>query len=652
MQPGLDKAGIKPSIRAQDDLFRHVNGAWFDETEIPEDKAVYGSFHMLADDSELAVREILEEASKNPGPGVSQQIGDLYAAFLDQEKIDDQGSDPIRADLERINQVSTLTEYFVLLAQLERQGISGLWGSYIDNDAGNPERYLAHLYQGGLGLPDEDYYFNEKYQDIRDEYVPHLSRMLILSGADASGAISQAKAILELETKIAKFHWNRVEVRDAEKTYNLKSFGDLKSLSRNVPWDEYLKASKLEPSFLEWNVVATPSFFEGLDSILIIENLEALKSWLRLGLIRAYSPYLASEFVDERFSFYGKKLTGQPMNRPRWKRAVTLVEGGLGEAIGEIYVQKHFPPTSKDHMDKLVGHLIEAYRQSINELDWMTQETKLRALEKLEKFTPKIGYPTKFKDYSAITIDKDDLIQSIKNINSFEFDYEVKKIGSPIDKEEWHMTPQTVNAYYNPGLNEIVFPAAILQPPFFSDRADDAVNFGGIGAVIGHEIGHGFDDQGSKYDGDGKLVSWWSEKDRTAFEKLTKSLIDQYSALTPEQLDETHKVNGELTIGENIGDLGGLGIAWKAYQLSLGAKEPEVIDGYSAAQRFLMSWAQCWRGISRDEIAIQRLATDPHSPPEFRCNQVVKNLDIYYEAFGVTESDQMWLEPKKRVVIW
>jgi putative endopeptidase len=377
-----------------------------------------------------------------------------------------------------------------------------------------------------------------------------------------------------------------------------------------------------------------------------------LKSWLKLGLIRAYAPYLASEFVAERFSFYGKKLTGQPMNRPRWKRAVTLVEGGLGEAVGEIYIQKHFPPTSKNHMDKLVDHLIEAYRQSINELDWMTQETKVRALEKLEKFTPKIGYPTKFKDYSSIKIHKDDLIQSIKNINSFEFDYEVNKIGSPIDKEEWHMTPQTVNAYYNPGLNEIVFPAAILQPPFFSDQADDAVNFGGIGAVIGHEIGHGFDDQGSKYDGDGKLVSWWSEKDRTAFEKLTKSLIDQYSALTPEQLDETHKVNGELTIGENIGDLGGLGIAWKAYQISLGGKEPEIIDGYSAAQRFLMSWAQCWRGISRDEIAIQRLATDPHSPPEFRCNQVVKNLDIYYEAFGVTDSDQMWLEPQKRVVIW
>ena len=652
MQPGLDKAGIKSSIRAQDDLFRHVNGTWFDETQIPEDKAVYGSFHMLADDSELAVREILEEASANPKPGVSQQIGDLYASFLDQEKIDAQGSGPIQADLVRIKAVNSLAEYFVLSAQLERQGVAGLWGNYIDNDAGNPERYLAHLYQGGLGLPDEDYYFNEKYEDIREEYVPHLSRMLMLSGVEASDAISQAKAIFDLETKIAKFHWNRVEVRDAEKTYNLKSFQELKNLSRNVPWDEYLKASKLETTFLEWNVVATPSFFEGLDSILIEENLAALKSWLSLGLLRSYAPYLSREFVEERFSFYGKKLTGQPMNRPRWKRAVTLVEGGLGEAVGEIYVQKHFPPTSKNHMDKLVGHLIEAYRQSITELDWMTQETKVRALEKLSKFTPKIGYPTKFKNYSSINIDKDDLIQSIKNINSFEFDYEVKKIGSPIDKEEWHMTPQTVNAYYNPGLNEIVFPAAILQPPFFSDQTDDAVNFGGIGAVIGHEIGHGFDDQGSKYDGDGKLVSWWSAEDRTAFEKLTKSLIKQYSALSPEQLDEKHKVNGELTIGENIGDLGGLGIAWKAYLISLAGKEPQVIDGYSAAQRFLMSWAQCWRGISRDEIAIQRLATDPHSPPEFRCNQVVKNLDIYYEAFGVTESDEMWLEPQKRVVIW
>jgi putative endopeptidase len=386
--------------------------------------------------------------------------------------------------------------------------------------------------------------------------------------------------------------------------------------------------------------------------LLIDENLETLKLWLSWVLVRSYAPYLSSDFVNERFAFYGTKLTGQPVNRPRWKRAVSLVEGSLGEAVGQIYVAKHFPESSKTQMEQLVQHLIDAYRQSISELDWMTEETKTKALEKLSKFTPKIGYPDKWKDYSSIVIDRGDLVSNVKNVSSWEFDYHANKIGQPIDRDEWHMTPQTVNAYYNPGLNEIVFPAAILQPPFFSPETDDAVNFGGIGAVIGHEIGHGFDDQGSKYDGDGKLVSWWTEADRKAFEERTKSLIDQYSALSPEQLDDSHKVNGELTIGENIGDLGGLGIAWKAYLLSLDGAEPPVFDGLTAAQRFLMSWAQCWRAKSRDEIAIQRLATDPHSPAEFRCNQVVKNLDLFHDTFGVTETDEMWLEPKKRVVIW
>ncbi|MDP4887199.1 MAG: peptidase M13, partial [Aquiluna sp.] len=384
----------------------------------------------------------------------------------------------------------------------------------------------------------------------------------------------------------------------------------------------------------------------------IEDNLESLKNWLAWVTIRSYAPYLSSGFVNERFGFYGTKLTGQPVNRPRWKRAVTLVEGSLGEAVGQIYVEKHFPPASKTAMDELVGHLIAAYEQSIKELSWMTDETKAKALEKLHKFTPKIGYPDKWKDYSSIEISKDDLIGNVMNVSSWEFDYHANKIGAPIDRDEWHMNPQTVNAYYNPGLNEIVFPAAILQPPFFSADADDAVNFGGIGGVIGHEIGHGFDDQGSKYDGDGKLVSWWTKDDREAFEKLTKSLIDQYNELTPVGLDEKYKVNGELTIGENIGDLGGLGIAWKAYIISLNGKEPPVINGMSAAERFLISWAQCWRGKSRDEIAIQRLATDPHSPAEFRCNQVVKNLDIFHETFDVQPGDEMWLEPEKRVVIW
>ena len=650
MKPGLEKAAFKESVRPQDDLFRHVNGKWLDETEIPEDKAIHGSFHMLADDSELAVKEILEEASKNPRPGVSQQIGDLYACFMAEDHIESLGAKPLEPELARVDAVETIAELFRVIGELESEGVGGFWGSYVDNDPGNPERYLLHFYQGGLGLPDRDYYFDEKYEDIRKDYLPHLEKMLSL--ANVPDAAARAKSIYELETKIAQLHWNRVDSRDAEKTYNLHSLQDLKTLASGIPWDEYISALGKGESLLEWNVVMMPSFFEGFAKLASEENLEAMKDALRMDLIRGYAPYLSKDLVAERFEFYGKKLTGAPMNRPRWKRAVSLVEGSLGEAIGQIYVEKHFPPEAKQQMDALVDYLIQAYEQSIKSLDWMTDETKQKALTKLSKFTPKIGYPVRWKDYSSIKISRDHLIENVKAVSRWEFDYHAGKIGSPIDRDEWHMTPQTVNAYYNPGLNEIVFPAAILQPPFFSPEADPAENFGGIGAVIGHEIGHGFDDQGSKYDGDGRLVSWWTEDDRKAFEARTKSLIDQFSALTPAQLDEKYKVNGELTIGENIGDLGGLGIAWKAYLISLDGQEPPVIDGLTAAQRFLMSWAQCWRNKGRDEITIQRLAVDPHSPPEFRANQVVKNLDIYHEAFEVSEEDQMWLAKDDRVVIW
>ena len=650
MKPGLEKAAFKESVRPQDDLFRHVNGKWLDETEIPEDKAIHGSFHMLADDSELAVKEILEEASKNPASGVSQQIGDLYACFMDEDHIESLGAKPLEPELARVDAVETIAELFRLIGELESEGVGGFWGSYVDNDPGNPERYLLHFYQGGLGLPDRDYYFDEKYEDIRKDYLPHLEKMLSL--ANVPDAAARAKSIYELETKIAQLHWNRVDSRDAEKTYNLHSLQDLKTLASGIPWDEYISALGKGESLLEWNVVMMPSFFQGFAKLASEENLEAMKDALRMDLIRGYAPYLSKDLVAERFEFYGKKLTGAPMNRPRWKRAVSLVEGSLGEAIGQTYVEKHFPPEAKQQMDALVDYLIQAYEQSIKSLDWMTDETKQKALTKLSKFTPKIGYPVRWKDYSSIKISRDHLIENVKAVSRWEFDYHAGKIGSPIDRDEWHMTPQTVNAYYNPGLNEIVFPAAILQPPFFSPEADPAENFGGIGAVIGHEIGHGFDDQGSKYDGDGRLVSWWTEDDRKAFEARTKSLIDQFSALTPAQLDEKYKVNGELTIGENIGDLGGLGIAWKAYLISLDGQEPPVIDGLTAAQRFLMSCAQCWRNKGRDEITIQRLAVDPHSPPEFRANQVVKNLDIYHEAFEVSEEDQMWLAKVDRVVIW
>jgi len=396
----------------------------------------------------------------------------------------------------------------------------------------------------------------------------------------------------------------------------------------------------------------TPSFFTGLGEMFSDKNLETLKSWLMLNVINQMAPYLSEDFVNTRFNFYGRKLTGQPEMRARWKRAVQAVEGSLGEAVGEIYVEKHFPPAAKARMDGLVRNLIEAYRESILGLEWMTDETKKKALVKLDKFTPKIGYPVKWRDYSNLQIDRNDLVGNMRRVAAFVTNIEVAKIGSPIDRDEWFMTPQTVNAYYNPGFNEIVFPASILQPPFFSLDTDDAINYGAIGAVIGHEIGHGFDDQGSKYDGDGALQSWWTDEDRAAFEKRTKNLIDQYAELSPAQLDDSHKVNGELTIGENIGDLGGLSIAYKAYMNSLNGKEPELIDGYTGAQRLFLSWGQAWRGKGRDEIVIQRLATDPHSPNEFRCNQIVRNLDSFYEAFDVKPGDKLWLDESQRVTIW
>lgn len=651
-QLGLDTENLSKAIRPQDDLFRHVNSVWMEKTEIPSDKAVYGSFHILADAAELAVRDIIEDAAKSPAPGVSQQIGDLFASFMNEELVEKLGWQPISHEIDQARKVASIQELTKLLGQLQRQGVSGLWGSYVDNDPGDPSRYLVHLYQGGLGLPDEAYYREEKYAEIRDEYVKHVQRMFVLAGwtfADARGA---ALALMEFETELAKKHWSVVETRDAEKTYNLRQLIDLQGAMSTWNWLSWLEGAKVPARTLEEVVVMMPSFFEQLEDLYATKNLSTLRIWLEWQILRSRAPYLSRSFVDERFYFYGTKLTGQPENRPRWKRGVGLVEGGLGEAIGQIYVERHFRPAAKKRMDELVGYLIKAYEQSIKQLDWMTETTKKRALEKLKKFTPKVGYPTKWKDYSKIVIDRADLLGNVRRINAWEMDREAAKIGRPIDREEWFMTPQTVNAYYNPGFNEIVFPAAILQPPFFSETADDAVNFGAIGAVIGHEIGHGFDDQGSKYDGDGKLESWWTEDDRKAFEQRTKSLIDQYGALSPVQLADEHKVNGELTIGENIGDLGGLGIAWKAYLLSLGKKQPPVIGGLTGEQRFLLSWAQAWRTVHRDEILIQRLATDPHSPPEFRCNQVVRNLDVFYDAFEVSSKDELWLNPEERVTIW
>jgi putative endopeptidase len=651
MKPGIDAESFDLNTRPQDDLFRYTNGHWLDTYEIPADQAVHGSFYMLRDASEEAVKQILEEAQANPSAGVSQQIGDMYASFLNEERANELGVAPIAADLKLISEAD-LDGLTHLMGKFSREGISGFFGMYVNNDPGNPERYLVNMFQSGLGLPDESYYREDKYADFRDAYIPYVAQMFQHAGWSAADADAAAAKIMAFETELATHHWDVVATRDAEKTYNLFSFEKLQALTPTLDWKTWLRGSDVKEDLLFESVVMTPSFFEGLAGLYNDARIEEVRLWLTWQVINSMAPYLSHDFVNTRFAFYGTKLTGQPEMRARWKRGVQLIEGSLGEAVGKIYVEKHFPPAAKAQMDDLVHWLIEAYRESIKNLTWMTEETKAKALVKLEKFNPKIGYPKNWKDYSTLSIDRDDLVGNVRRSNAWGTDKESAKIGAPLDRDEWFMTPQTVNAYYNPGFNEIVFPAAILQPPFFSPEADAAVNFGGIGGVIGHEIGHGFDDQGSKYDGDGALISWWTDADREAFENLTKELIAQYEELTPSGLSDEYHVNGALTIGENIGDLGGIMIAYKAYLMSLGGEEPPVIDGRTGAERFFLSWGQIWRGKSRDEIAIQRLATDPHSPSEFRCNQVARNFDKFHETFNTQPGDKMWLEPAKRVSIW
>ena len=653
---GIKLDEIDPGIRPQDDLFRHVNGKWLDRTDIPADKARYGSFLILREEAETAVREIIEGATDAPEGTEERKFGDVYASFMDEDRIEKLGATPIASQLALAGDVSSIPELLSTIGGLERHGLSGFYQLFVDNDPGNPERYLVFVEQSGISLPDESYYRDEKFASIREAYVGHLQRMFELAGFD--DAPERAQRVFDLETAIASNHWDNVASRDSEKTYNLFSWADAASLfaggtetSTPADLDDWLTALGAPEGALAEVVLRQPSFTGGVASLLTADRLESWKDWLAWQVIHGAAPYLDSAFVEENFDFYGRTLTGTPQMRDRWKRAVSLVEGALGEAVGRIYVEKHFPPVAKESMDVLVANLIEAYRQSIRTLEWMGGDTRSRALDKLGKFTPKIGFPVKWRDYSSLVIDPNDLLGNVRATSLFEFNRELGKIGKPLDRDEWFMTPQTINAYYNPGFNEIVFPAAILQYPFFDAARDDAANYGAIGAVIGHEIGHGFDDQGSKYDGDGRLTDWWTSADRTAFEERTASLIEQYNALAPAQVPGNH-VNGALTIGENIGDLGGLAIAWRAYLISLDGQEPPVIEGLTGAQRFFLSWAQAWQEKGRDEEVIRLLAIDPHSPNEFRCNQIVRNITEFYDTFDVAESDALWLDPSERVSIW
>ncbi len=644
---GIPVDELDPGIRPQDDLFRHVNGRWLARTEIPADRARYGTFQILAEEAEKAIREIVEQAASAPAGTEERKFGDLYASFMDGDRAEQLGSQPISEALAAARAVSSVPELLATLGRLERRGVRGLYRLFVEPDPGNPQRYVVFFEQGAISLPEESYYREERFAGVRDAFAGHVQRMFELAGLP--GADRAASRVLALETAVAGHHWDNVASRDEEKTYNLLTWTD--ALSAGPDLRGWLAALDPAAGAFDEIVLRQPSFSTGLALLLTDEHVPAWRDWLCWQVIHSAAGYLSEAFVKEDFDFYGRTLTGTPQLRERWKRGVALVEGAMGEAVGRAYVARHFPPGARERMDVLVANLVEAYRQSILELEWMGPDTRHRALDKLGKFMPKIGYPVRWRDYSSLQIDPADLMANVRAAHAFEFDRQLDKIGKPIDRDEWWMTPQTVDAYNSPGLNEIVFPAGILQDPFFDPGRDDAANYGAIGAVIGHEIGHGFDDQGSKYDGDGRLTDWWSAADRHAFEARTRSLIEQYDALAPRQTPDQH-VNGALTIGENIGDLGGLGIAWKAYLVSLHDEEAPVIDGLTGAQRFFMSWARAWQQKIRDEEVIRLLAINEHSPNEFRCNQIVRNLDEFYAAFDVAATDDLWLEPADRVRIW
>ncbi|WP_317846294.1 M13 family metallopeptidase [Nocardioides rotundus] len=642
------RAGMDPDIRPQDDLFGHMNGQWLATEEIPSDRSSWGPFVQLADVAEDQVRQIIEDLSTGaleeiPDPAEAEKLAALHASFMDTAEVERRGTEPLRPLLAEVAGLQSTADLAAFLGAFERTGGSGLFGMYIDTDRKDSDRYLVYAMQGGLGLPDESYYREEKFAEIRERYAAYLERMFTLAGYDdPAGA---AANVLALETRIAEGHWERAETREVQKTYNLHTFDGLVALTPGFDWRTYIERLGGSEQTLAEVVVKEPSFFTHLEQVLAETPIEEWRDWVAARVIRASSPYLTDDFVETNFDFYGRTLNGTPELRARWKRGVSFVEGAMGEAVGKLYVARHFPPTSKALMDELVANLLEAYRQSISKLDWMTEETKARAYDKLATFRPKIGYPDEFRDYSALEVRADDLLGNVARAAAFETDRELAKIGSPVDRDEWFMLPQTVNAYYNPGTNEICFPAGILQRPFFAPDAEEAENYGGIGAVIGHEIGHGFDDQGAQYDGQGNLNDWWTPADKEAFQVKSRALVEQYDGFSPRNLPGEH-VNGSLTVGENIGDLGGLTIGHTAYLIARGGSaEPED------RKKVFLNWAYVWRTKRRREQEQQFLTIDPHSPPEFRAN-IVRNLDEFHEVFGTAPGDGLWLDPDLRVRIW
>jgi predicted metalloendopeptidase len=645
---GIDVAAMDTTVRPQDDLFRYVNGTWLRTTEIPPDKPYAGSFVDLLDTSEVHLKNIIEEAAAvtDAAPGSSsRKVGDMYRSFMDSMRVEELGLSPLDEEFQRIDEIATSNDVVRYMAHAEVSGITDPFSMWVDQDLNDATRYIVYFSQSGIGLPDRDYYFDEQFAEVRSQYMDYIKTMFELAGFD--NGLESARAILDLETRLAEHHWTRVRNRDREATYNKYSIADAAELSPSFDWDYYLDA--IGGGEVDSIVIRQPDYFAAFSDIAEEVPVEDWKTYFRLRLLSNSAPYLPARFVDASFDFYGRTLNGQQEQRPRWKRAVSATDGTLGEMVGELYVNRYFPPEAKVRMDELVSNLRRAFKHAIKDLEWMTDETKLEAQDKLSKFTTKIGYPERWKDYSKLEIRSDDLLGNMRRSTRMEHFREMDKLGKPIDRGEWFMTPQTVNAYYKASMNEIVFPAAILRPPMFNLQADDAVNYGAIGAVIGHEMSHGFDDQGRKSDGDGNLRDWWSEKDEEEFKKRTQVLVEQYNQYSP---IEGMNVNGELTLGENIGDLAGLTMAYKAYLLSLGGREAPVIDGYTGDQRFFLGYAQAWRLKLSEQLARRFLVVDTHSPAEYRCNGVVVNMPEFVAAFDVQEGDGMYRAPDDQVKIW
>ncbi|MDO8681736.1 MAG: M13-type metalloendopeptidase [Acidobacteriota bacterium] len=654
---GIDLAAFDKSVRPQDDFFQHVNGGWLKNTEIPADKSSYGAFDILFDKAQTDLKAIVEEAGKSttktPG-SEAQKIGDFYESFMNEALVEKLGLSPLNGELAAIDAIKTKTDLARHFGKFFKLNLINPVVGYVDGDAQQPTHDVLYLYQGGLGLPDRDYYLKDdpKLKEYREKYVAFLTTTLQLAGergAPLKGVPHEQMAtdIFALETRLARAHWTNVENRDAVKTYNKVTLADLGKQFPGFDWPAW--TAELGVGGNAAVVVSQPSYLKAFAGAVNELPVERWKPYLKASLLNGFAPYLSKAYVDAEFGFYNTTLRGVKEQQPRWKRAVNLLNGNLGEMLGKLYVERHFKPEAKARMEALVENLRVAYKAGIDQLEWMGPDTRKQAQEKLARFRPKVGYPSKWRDYSKLEITKDDLVGNVLRAFTTENHYQLGKAGKPIDPEQWGMTPQTINAYYNPVRNEIVFPAAILQPPFFNLEADDAVNYGGIGAIIGHEMGHGFDDQGRRFDATGALRDWWTKQDEAEYQKRAQRLVDQFNEFEPLP---GLKVNGELTLGENIADLTGLVISRRAYQLSLKGVPPPVIDGIPADQRFYMGWGQSWKAKQRDEALRQQVMTNPHSPEMYRANGPIRNIPEFFAAFGVKEGDQMYLPPDRQVKIW